>query len=657
MKSRFRHFFLGASLVLSCLAPLIVSGQDIPKAAPPPETPAASQAPATSPAATTPAATTPAASTAAPVPEPTPNVEATPSAPSAPTAPSTPPEPELRRIDAPVDESGGTNTGTTTRRNRRSRAASSGSAERVAIGNNVHLAKEESADSVVAVIGSATSEGDVSDAVVSVLGNTTVSGPVGDSVVAVLGNVSVNSRVGGNVVAVMGDVKLGPLADVGGEVVAVGGRVTRDSKAVVRGGVQNVTFMPSFGGSSFNGLHEWFRRCVLLGRPLAFGSGLGWAWGVAFSFLALYVLFALLFRDAIDKGVGTLETNPGSSVIASVMTMFASPVILVLLCLTVVGVILVPFFGLALLIGSLFGKAVMLAWLGRRFTRLMGDSPLNHTAVAVLIGGVFVLGLYVVPFMGFFIYKLIGILGLGVVVNTILIGSRREKAAAAAAARASAATAASAAAAARAATVTPSVIIVPPPAAPNVSSFGVADASAAGAVGGGFSSGFVGGDSAASGAAAETFGSAVPPVAPIPPVVPTNTLPRAGFWIRMGALALDVILVGLIAGFVNSSLPRFVRFELEPPSILLLLAVYGAVMWKLKGTTIGGIVCGLKVTRVDGRDIDWATAIVRSLGCFLSLVVAGLGFIWVVIDDEKQSWHDKIAGTTVVRVPKGMTLV
>jgi len=48
---------------------------------------------------------------------------------------------------------------------------------------------------------------------------------------------------------------------------------------------------------------------------------------------------------------------------------------------------------------------------------------------------------------------------------------------------------------------------------------------------------------------------------------------------------------------------------------------------------------------------------VRSLSAFLSLAVAGLGFIWVAFDDEKQSWHDKIAGTTIVKVPKGTSLL
>ena len=85
-------------------------------------------------------------------------------------------------------------------------------------------------------------------------------------------------------------------------------------------------------------------------------------------------------------------------------------------------------------------------------------------------------------------------------------------------------------------------------------------------------------------------------------------------------------------------------------------AVYCIVFWATKGTTIGGIICGLKLVRLDDRPIDWSIAIVRCLGGFLSLV-AGLGYIWVAFDDEKQSWHDKIAGTTIVKVPKGTALL
>jgi uncharacterized RDD family membrane protein YckC len=89
----------------------------------------------------------------------------------------------------------------------------------------------------------------------------------------------------------------------------------------------------------------------------------------------------------------------------------------------------------------------------------------------------------------------------------------------------------------------------------------------------------------------------------------------------------------------------------------VVLAVYGAVMWKTRGSTIGGSVFDLRVVRLDGRPIDWETAIVRALSCFLSMVVVGLGFIWIAFDGNKQAWHDKIAGTVVVRVAKGVPLV
>jgi len=68
-------------------------------------------------------------------------------------------------------------------------------------------------------------------------------------------------------------------------------------------------------------------------------------------------------------------------------------------------------------------------------------------------------------------------------------------------------------------------------------------------------------------------------------------------------------------------------------------------------------VCGLKVVRLDSDELDWATAIVRALSCFLSFGVAFLGFFWIGIDDDKQAWHDRIAGTVVVRTPKGTSLV
>jgi uncharacterized RDD family membrane protein YckC len=115
----------------------------------------------------------------------------------------------------------------------------------------------------------------------------------------------------------------------------------------------------------------------------------------------------------------------------------------------------------------------------------------------------------------------------------------------------------------------------------------------------------------------------------------------------MGALFIDVLLIAVLVEWM------------EPTGHLMLVALagYGALMWKLKGTTVGGIIFNLRVVRADARDIEWETAIVRALGCFLSLIPAGLGFFWMLFDNNRQTWHDKIAGTIVVRVPKSQTFV
>ena len=471
----------------------------------------------------------------------------------------------------------------------------------VAIGHDSNLASDKHATAVVSVLGSSTSAGQVDDAVVSVLGNTRVTGPVGDSAVAVFGNTYVDSRVGDSVVAVFGNVELGPHADVQGDVVAIGGDLIRDPAAIVHGDIQNVMLFGHMGG--YEWLRSWVHHCLMYGRPLAFAPGLGWAWTMAFSFLALYLLIALLFPHGINQCVRTMEAQPGRTTLASLFTFVCKPIVFLLLVVTVIGTILIPFLAFALFVGGLFGKTVALAWLGRRTLPARDPPQESRPVLAVLIGGVIALLLYVVPVLGFITYKALDILGLGIVVYTLLLGFRAKRAASG-----------------------------PQPATTTADQAeAVAPATAAPAAG------------------AEPSAAATPEPAPAaPPAVSMDRANRAGFWIRMLALLLDLILVAIVCGIV--SIPTH-------HGLLLILASYGAVMWKLKGTTIGGIVCGLRLVRLDGRAIDWPTAIVRALGSFLSAAIAGLGFIWVVFDPERQSWHDKIAGTVMVHAPRGTPLV
>jgi uncharacterized RDD family membrane protein YckC len=279
---------------------------------------------------------------------------------------------------------------------------------------------------------------------------------------------------------------------------------------------------------------------------------------------------------------------------------------------------------------SLFGKAVMLAWMGHRIVGHRAGSA-GHPAVAVLIGGAIALVLYCIPVVGLLIYKLLGFFGVGAVIYTLVLGQRARLAARAERVngdRPHVGTAYGGAAPAPASAPSGATGFVPPP--------GATPGSAAP------------GSSAPAGAA--PMGAAHSE--PSPQLL--AAMPRAGFWLRMGALLLDVLLIGIL----TSSGDYFLgSFHHQSNLHLLILAVYGACMWKLRGSTVGGIVCDLRVVRLDGRPIEWETAIVRALGCFLSLAVCGLGFIWIAFDENHQAWHDKIAGTVVVRVPKARPLV
>jgi uncharacterized RDD family membrane protein YckC len=127
-------------------------------------------------------------------------------------------------------------------------------------------------------------------------------------------------------------------------------------------------------------------------------------------------------------------------------------------------------------------------------------------------------------------------------------------------------------------------------------------------------------------------------------MAPPLAHPKAGFWLRMGAAALDSILMLIAAAVVG-------------PLVLIVALVYFTGMWAWKGTTIGGIVLKLQVVRSDGGPITFMVALVRALSAAFSVVALFLGFFWIGWDPEKQAWHDKIAGTDVVRLPHSMPLV
>jgi uncharacterized RDD family membrane protein YckC len=147
-------------------------------------------------------------------------------------------------------------------------------------------------------------------------------------------------------------------------------------------------------------------------------------------------------------------------------------------------------------------------------------------------------------------------------------------------------------------------------------------------------------------AAAATPAPSTPDAAPLPGDL--ALMPRATLLDRLAAFAIDVALVVLVAGLFD--------FGRRPAPIPLMMLAYFIAFWAWKGTTIGGIICNLRVIRTDGSALRFADAFVRGLGSILSWAVFAIGCLWILRDPDRQAWHDLIAGTYVVRVPRNYQL-
>ncbi|MGB5746371.1 MAG: RDD family protein [Desulfobacterales bacterium] len=132
----------------------------------------------------------------------------------------------------------------------------------------------------------------------------------------------------------------------------------------------------------------------------------------------------------------------------------------------------------------------------------------------------------------------------------------------------------------------------------------------------------------------------------------------AGFWIRVGASLIDTILVLIIispfltavygkAYWLDSS---WVKGFWDLVFSYILPAVAVITFWVYKSSTPGKMATNLTIVdaRTGGKP-STRQFIIRYLGYYVSTLPLLLGFIWVGIDKRKQGWHDKLAGTVVLR--------
>jgi uncharacterized RDD family membrane protein YckC len=464
----------------------------------------------------------------------------------------------------------------------------------------------------------------------------------GDAVrdaVVILGDATIAGEVDGNLVVVLGRVDLASTAILRGDFVSVGGAVTAQPGAsarrdfVVVGGAFNGPpgFMPGgehvvIGG---NLLGDWIQDFVpYLTRGLLWGRlivpDLPWVWGVVGLFFLLYLAINLLFEAPVRACAATLAVKPMTSFGAGLLVLLLVGPVCLLLAVSVIGLAVVPFVLFALLGGWIIGKVAVTRWLGMS---VVSEDPPDSRAQAtrsVIIGFVLISIAYVIPALGLAAWAIVGVLGLGASALSFLSAYRRENPKPA-----------------------PPAVDVPPPPVPATYSAPPAAPPPVPAPTVSFAAPE---PPAAMADEATTRGGSAAAAAAIPLEASQSvlaTMPKALFRDRLAAFVLDIILLVLVVNILRA----------DPDEMFIpLVLAYHIGMWTWKQTTVGGVICQLRIVRVDGDRLTFADALVRGLCGIFSLAVFFIGALWILRDPDSQAWHDKVAGTYVVKVPRGWPL-
>lgn len=543
--------------------------------------------------------------------------------------------------------------------------------ELVSVGSSVEVRENQSASEVVVVHGDVVIKGEVRGDLVVVFGKVRIDGEVRGDVVVVLGDVEVNGSVRGDTSLVMTRSRFGPSAKVQGEVMVVGVAPDVDPGASLKSTPQVISLGPLM--TYFEGAKDYIMQGLLLLRP--FPPRVGWAWVAAGAFLVFHLILAWLLAQPLKACMETVRLQPARSFLVGLLVCVLVGPVSLLLSFTLIAPLLiwVAFFAL-----GAFGRVAVYGAAGAGIGRSAGLGVLGHPVVAVFVGSLVLYLVYMIPVIGLMIYALALPLGVGAVTLRIVDAIAKERPPitgvpgsggyAAASTLMSGAPGPATHAFDPAASVpgsgpgpgtaaTPGVVsaepgagaaamgLGEPPLAPNVVSAAVpppvSDSGTAGAVGG----------TPPPQGPPPVFG---PGPGPVPPsrVIPLAgvealAMPRVGFWPRLGASLIDVVLIGVI---------NLVTFQ-SAQAFWVMWAAYHILLWTWRGTTLGGSVLNLKLVRLDGRPMDWQTSVVRVLGAVVSLVPLGIGFFWASWDAERQAWHDRIAGTTIVKPDRRVSLV
>ena len=132
----------------------------------------------------------------------------------------------------------------------------------------------------------------------------------------------------------------------------------------------------------------------------------------------------------------------------------------------------------------------------------------------------------------------------------------------------------------------------------------------------------------------------------------------AGLFRRLAAILYDSLLIIamwlittlLLVAFINDG--AALQGPLFQFGLYFEACLFYSYFWRLRGQTLGMQAWKIKLVSPSLQTLSWQECFARLFFALVSVSMLGLGFIWMLFDPERLTWHDRASGTRVVLLRK-----
>lgn len=238
---------------------------------------------------------------------------------------------------------------------------------------------------------------------VALFGDVVVNGDLSGDAVAIFGDMSVIGTIEGDAVAIFGKITVKDNGVISGDAVGILGGVEKSHNGMIRGEIADINV--PFNAKKPNGLIP----------RVSYGDMIGLIVIYAFSCLAI-----LIAPDRIRRMSEESKIMPGRRFAIGLVIMMlfipTSIILSILLAITLIGIIFIPFIFIALFLIAFVGMVAVEVAIGYRLTGQREGN--NALFINLMVGVLLVYVLKIIPVLGWLAYFALVSFAVGIAVDT-----------------------------------------------------------------------------------------------------------------------------------------------------------------------------------------------------------------------------------------------